>query len=226
LGLGAGYVPLEYQMAGIRFEAGGVRFERLAETVQIAKLAFGGETFSFSGNHYQVRDYTPCARPVQQPRPPLVLGGGGRRLLTFAAEHADIVSILPAAAPGGGLRASQLPLKSLKDKAALVAETAVARPTGPEINILIYDGVITTDRRAAASTYLDDLEERLGPLFTIDGEVTVDGLLDSPYLAFGTDAQIAEHLLRVREETGASYVCVLPHLMNAFAPVLSRLTNP
>jgi alkanesulfonate monooxygenase SsuD/methylene tetrahydromethanopterin reductase-like flavin-dependent oxidoreductase (luciferase family) len=54
LGLGAGYVPAEYQMAGIPFDAGGVRFERLAETVRIVELAFGGETFSFSGRHYQV----------------------------------------------------------------------------------------------------------------------------------------------------------------------------
>jgi len=225
LGLGAGYVPGEYQMAGIPFEAGGVRFERLAETVQIAKLAFGGESFSFSGRHYQVRDYTPYPLPVQQPRPPLVLGGGGRRLLTFAAEQADIVSILPAAAPGGGLRASHLRLKSLTDKAALVAEAAGARAADLEINILIFDVVITSDRRAAASSYLDDLTERLGPVFMIDGELTADDLLDSPYLAFGTEAQIAEHLLRVREETRASYLGVFPHLMDAFAPVLSLLTN-
>jgi probable F420-dependent oxidoreductase len=226
LGLGAGYMLLEYQMAGIQFDTGGVRFQRLTETVQIAELAFAGETFSFSGSHYQIRDCTPCARPVQRPRPPLVLGGGGRRLLTFAAERADIISILPAAAPGGGLRASQLPLKSLKDKAALVAEAAGARAADLEINILIYDVVITRDRRAAARAYLDDLQERLGPVFTVDGEVTVDDLLDSPYLAFGTGAQIVEHLLRVREETGASYLSVFPYHMDALAPVLSRLANP
>jgi probable F420-dependent oxidoreductase len=225
LGLGAGYVPAEYQMAGIPFDPGGTRFERLAETVQIAKLAFGGETFSFSGRHYQVHDYEPEPRPVQRPGPPLLLEGGGRRLLTLAAERADIVSILPAAAPGGGLRATHLPLKSLKEKAALVVEAAGTRAGDLEINILLWAVVISSDPRAAASSFLDHLLERLGSLFTDDGELTVEDLLDSPYLAFGTEAQIADHLLRVREETGASYISVFPADMDVFAPVLSQLTN-
>ncbi|MGN6794262.1 MAG: TIGR03621 family F420-dependent LLM class oxidoreductase [Streptosporangiaceae bacterium] len=221
LGLGAGYVPAEYQAAGIPFDRGAVRFERLAETVQIAKLAFAGEPFSFDGAHYQVRDYTPQPLPVQRPGPPVQLGGGGRRMLTFAAAQADIVSIVPAAAPEGGARATHLSLSSLKDKAALVREAAAARPVAPEIDILIWDVVITTDRRAAATAYLGELEERF--LWVIDGEVTVDDLLDSPYLLFGTQEQIAEHLQRVREETGASRITVFPHLMDAFQPVLTRL---
>lgn len=225
LGLGGGYIPVEYAMAGIPFEDGAVRFERLAETVQIASLAFAGEPFSLDGTHYQVRDYTPYPVPVQRPRPPLLVGGGGRRLLTFAAARADIVSILPASAPDGGLRATQLTLDSLKEKAALVRRAAGSRSQDLEINILIFDAVVTTDRRAAATSYLAELAERLGPAFTTDGEVTVDDLLDSPYLAFGTDEEIAEHIVRVREETGASYIGVMPHLMDAFEPVLTRLAK-
>jgi probable F420-dependent oxidoreductase len=223
LGLGAGYVPVEYQMAGIPFDSGAVRFARLAETVQIAKLAFAGQTFSFDGTHYQVRDYTPYPRPIQQPRPPVMVGGGGRRLLAFAAAQADIVSVLPASAPQGGLRATHLPLRSLKDKMTVVRDAAGAQAADLEINILVFDAVITTDRRAAAASYLGELGERLG--FTVDGEVTVEDLLDSPYLAFGTSEQIAEHLIRVREQTGASYIGVFPHIMDAFGPVLSRLAE-
>jgi probable F420-dependent oxidoreductase len=225
LALGAGYVPIEYRMAGIPFRGGATRFGRLTEAVKIASLAFAGEPFSFDGTHYQVRDYTGSPRPVQQPRPPLLLGGGGRRLLTFAAAEVDIVSILPASAPDGGLRASELKLSSLQEKAALVLRAAGSRSEVPEINILIFDAVVGSDRRAAAASYLGGLEERLGPLFTVDGEVTLDDLLDSPYLAFGTPEQIAEHLIRIRENTGASYITVLPHLMDAFAPVLSRLVS-
>ena len=50
-------------------------------------------------------------------------------------------------------------------------------------------------------------------------------VLDSAYLAFGTSEQIAEYLIRVREETGASHISVLPHPLDAFAPVVSRLAN-
>jgi probable F420-dependent oxidoreductase len=221
LGLGAGYVPSEYQMAGIPYEPGRVRFERLAETVQIARLAFGGEPFSFDGAHYQVHDYTPYPRTVQPAGPPLLLGGGGRRLLTFAAEHADIVSILPPAAHEGGLRATHLSTDSFKQKVGLVRQASQTRSADVEINILVFDMVVTGNRRAAASSYLDELEARLG--FTVDGPVTVDDLLDSPYVLFGTDEQIAEQLLGLREQTGASYIAVFPHLLDAFQPVLSRL---
>ena len=104
LGLGAGYLPFEYQMAGISFDSGADRLARLIETVQIADLAFAGEAFSFDGMHFQIHDYTPAPLPVQRPRPPLLLGGGGRALLTFAAEHADIVSIMPASVATGGCK--------------------------------------------------------------------------------------------------------------------------
>jgi probable F420-dependent oxidoreductase len=222
LGLGAGWWTPEYLMAGIPFERGMTRFERLTEAVQIAKLAFLGETFSFEGQHYQVHDYTPHPPAAQQPRPPLMLGGGGRRMLHFAATEADIVSVQPASVPGGGgLRASELPLRSLKDKIALVREAAGTRWADLEINVLIFDAVITKDRRAAATAYLDDLR---GPgAFSMDAEVTVDDLLDSPHVLFGTDDEIAEQLARLREETGASYLGVFPHLMDAFEPILARL---
>jgi probable F420-dependent oxidoreductase len=221
-GIGGGYVPQEFEMAGIPFDRGGTRFERLTEAVQIAKLAFRGETFSFEGTHYRVRDYTPHPPTSQQPRPPLMLGGGGPRLLKFAAAEADIVSALPASAPGGGLRASQLPLRSLKEKIAVVRSAAGERWKDLEVNTLIFDAVVTTDRRGAASAYLDELTQRLGQ-FEMDGELTVDDLLDSPYLVFGTADEIAEHLRHVREEAGASYIGVFPHLMDAFEPVLDRL---
>jgi len=223
LGLGAGYQPPEYRMAGIVFEPGRVRLRRLAEAVQIVKLAFAGATFSFDGACYQVRDYTPYPRPVQIPRPPLMLGGGGPGLLSLAAAEADIVSVLPAAAPGGFLRATQLGLRSLKDKIAVLREAAGDRWDELEINVLIFDVTVTGDRRGAAAAYLAGLGERLGQ-FTVDGQVTVEDLLNSPYLLFGTHQQIAGQLHRIREETGASYLAVMPHCMEAFAPVISQLT--
>jgi len=224
LGLGGGYIPAEFTMAGIPFEAGAVRFERLAEATQIAKLAFEGSTFSFDGTHYQVREYTPYPRPVQQPRPPLLLGGGGRRLLAFAAAHADIVSVIPASAPAGGVRVTQLTLKSLKDKVTFIRDSAGPRAADLEVNILIVQATVTADRKAAAAAFLARLAAQPG-IFALDGELTLDEALNSPYLAFGTEAQIAEHLQRVREETGASYVTVFPHLADSFGPVVSRLAN-
>lgn len=87
---------------------------------------------------------------------------------------------------------------------------------------MIFDVTVTTDRRGAAAAYLADLGDRLGQ-FTVDGQVTVEDLLDSPYLMFGTHEQIADQLRRVRDETGVSYLGVFPHCMEAFAPVIQML---
>lgn len=223
LGLGAGYYAPEYRMAGIEFEPGRVRLQRLTEAVQIVKLAFAGETFSFDGACYQVRDYTPYPRPVQVPRPPLMLGGGGPGMLSLAAAEADIVGVLPAAAPGGFLRATQLTSGSLAGKIRMLREASGDRWDELEINILIWDVRVTGDRRGAAAAYLADLGEGRVSAFIVDGPLTVEDLLDSPFVMFGTHQQIADQLRRVRDETGASYFAVFPESMEAFAPVIGQL---
>jgi alkanesulfonate monooxygenase SsuD/methylene tetrahydromethanopterin reductase-like flavin-dependent oxidoreductase (luciferase family) len=126
--------------------------------------------------------------------------------------------------PGGGLRASELSLKALEDKARWVREAAGPRAGGLELNIFIPDAVITTDRRSAATAYLDRIRQRVFDL-VLDSEVTVDDLLESPYFLFGTEAEIAEHLRRVREETGVSYFCVTNRLMETFEPVIELLAD-
>jgi hypothetical protein len=84
-GSGCGVRSYRVRDGGHPFVHGAFRFERPAETGQIAKLAPAGEPFSFDGTHHQVQQYTPHLRPIQQPRVPVLVGGGGRRLLTFAA---------------------------------------------------------------------------------------------------------------------------------------------
>jgi probable F420-dependent oxidoreductase len=79
LGLGAGWLRAEYERAGIAYGAGAVRVARLEESVRIVKGLLAGETVTFAGEHYTVTDLPGLPRPVQQPRPPLLVGGGGRR---------------------------------------------------------------------------------------------------------------------------------------------------
>ncbi|HXW80560.1 MAG TPA: TIGR03621 family F420-dependent LLM class oxidoreductase [Acidimicrobiales bacterium] len=224
LGLGAGYVASEYEMAGLAFDPGQVRLQRLTEAVQIAKMAFAGQAFSFKGEHYEVHNCIPTPVPVQRPGPPLLLGGGGRRLLSLAATEADIVSVLPASARAGLLRASQLGFQAFKDKVDFVRQVAGERGADLEIHVLVFDGALSTDRRAAAEAFLGQSHERLHQ-FAFDAEVTIDDLLGSPYFAFGTVEEVTEHLLRMRQETGASYFVVFPHLTDMFGQVIDRLAN-
>lgn len=101
LGLGAGNWQHEYQQLGIPFEKAGVRVSRFAEGLSIIKQFFTSEIVNFSGEYYTTRALLPVPRPMQQPHPPILIGSGGRRMLTIAAREADI--ILPISSQGDDL---------------------------------------------------------------------------------------------------------------------------
>src|SRR5262249_38011312 len=92
-GLGSGYMPSDYQLTGLPFESPGIRVSRFEEAVGLFKSIFSEEVTNFQGNHYTISNLHGLPKPVQQPYPPLYIGGGGKRVLSFAAREADIVGI-------------------------------------------------------------------------------------------------------------------------------------
>jgi probable F420-dependent oxidoreductase len=101
LGIGAGHMKPEHDAIGVAFGSGRARVERLAEAVQIIRGLLSGEDVTFEGHNYQVHDARAFPRPVQRPHPPILIGGGGRRLLSMAAREAQIVSVIPCAKTDG-----------------------------------------------------------------------------------------------------------------------------
>jgi probable F420-dependent oxidoreductase len=93
LGLGAGWLEADYLKTGLSFDAPGVRLERLAEAIQIVQGFFAQDSLSFEGKHYRLQDLDCFPRPTPVPRPPLMIGGRQRRMLSLAAREADIVGI-------------------------------------------------------------------------------------------------------------------------------------
>ena len=93
LGLGAGWYDDEHRAYGIPFPSTGERFDRLEEQLQIVTGLWStpaGERFSFTGRHYEVVDSPALPKPVQSPRPPVIMGGfGARRTPALAARFAD-----------------------------------------------------------------------------------------------------------------------------------------
>jgi F420-dependent oxidoreductase-like protein len=90
LGLGAGWNEREHAAYGFPFPPVGERMERLAEQLEIVHGHWADGPFSFSGRHYELRDLDALPKPVQRPRPPLVMGGdAGRRAAALAARWAD-----------------------------------------------------------------------------------------------------------------------------------------
>ncbi|MEG3635792.1 LLM class F420-dependent oxidoreductase [Micromonospora palythoicola] len=93
LGIGTGWYDAEHQAYGIPFPPLGERFDRLDEQLAVITGLWrtpSGETFDFTGRHYQVVDSPALPKPVQRPHPPILLGGkGAKRTPQLAARYAD-----------------------------------------------------------------------------------------------------------------------------------------
>jgi probable F420-dependent oxidoreductase len=216
-GIGAGWDAAEYARAGLAFDSAGVRISRMEEAVDILRLALRGGPFSYPGKHYQVTDYEPLPASVQRPGPPLMIGGGGRRLLELAGRKADIVSLNPrlsqgTAAPDGTL-ASDGTAAQTDVKLGWIAEGAGSRLGEIEIAITIYPMLHgATDSSAARK-----LAVTLG--------LSLDDLLEMPFALVGTPEQMTQTLLRRRDRWGISYVVINWRQRHAFAPVLEALAG-
>ena len=93
IGIGAGWMESDYRAAGMPYDRPGVRIDRFVEALAVIKGAMADGPFSFAGEHYTITDYDGLPKPVQRPHPPILIGGGGRRVLSIAAREADIVGI-------------------------------------------------------------------------------------------------------------------------------------
>src|SRR5690606_6004468 len=123
-----GWLRQEYEDAGIRFEPAPVRIARLEETAIILKGLFGDEPFSFEGEHYRINGLKGVPTPVQRPRPPIMIGGGGRKVLSVAARQADIVQLMPSNRHGRtSLDASQFSAPAIEEKIGWIRDAAGSR---------------------------------------------------------------------------------------------------
>ncbi|MFH8410766.1 LLM class F420-dependent oxidoreductase [Streptomyces sp. NPDC018019] len=200
LGLGTGYVRDEHDRAGLPWGSPRERVDHLFRTVEELDRLFG--------------DTEHAPQPAQRPRPPLLIGGNGPRMLRFAARHADIVAFTGArAAPGKpeGVLELLTP-EALDDRLAVYRMAAADRAAPAELNVLVQQVLVTDDRRSKA-------RELVGNHIGVDEEQA----LRVPTLLIGTAAQMAEQLREHRERYGFSYITVLDPFMETFAPVIEEL---
>jgi probable F420-dependent oxidoreductase len=215
LGIGAGWMGSDYEQSGIGLDRPGVRIERLAESLAVVKGLLAGGKFSFAGRYYSVTRHPGTPAPVQRPRPPILVGGGGRRILSLAGREADIVSVnfdlrSGSIGPHVGVTATA---GATAEKVGWVREAAGDRFDDIELCHTAYLTMVTDDREAVAGG--------LGSGFGLDAEQ----VLAMPNFAIGTVVQIADELERRRDELGFSYVVVGGECFEAMAPVVERLAG-
>src|SRR5262245_36519824 len=216
LGLGAGYMRVEYDQAGLRFDRAGLRVERLAESVAIIKRLLDGAEVTFAGQHYRVTGHTIYPLPVQRPHPPIIIGGYGPRLLTLAAKEADTVNLtgLNFGRDGTALDMSGWRLAAVDERVGLIREAAGSRLDRLELSAQIQRVIVTERRREAA----EGLQKQWAQL-------TVDEILEAPFVLIGTVDEMVEALQARRDRWGISYFVTFEPYLDALAPVIARLAG-
>ena len=227
VGLGAGWLRQEYEDASIPFRSASERIARLEETAIILKGLFAEGPFSFSGDHYSINGLVGVPRPVQQPGPPIMIGGGGRKLLSVAGRQADIVQLMPSN-PGGKslLDATQYSAGAIEEKIGWISDAAGSRFDDIELSAQLLECAVT-DR---PEEHLSDFADRIAMVTERMGGARVDLDLDdlrrSPIVAIGSLDDICEKLVETRARFGLSYfsapVDAKPEIM---APVVERLAG-
>ena len=215
LGLGAGWLQGEYEAIGVDFDPIGTRIDRLAETVAFLKAHMAKGQLDISGEHVTARGYEGSPQPIQQPHPPIMIGGGSKRVLSLAAREADVVSL------NFNNRAGVLGPDGVKSGLAAATEKKVG---------WIHD---------AAGARFDTLELEIGCYFAFIGPGTgkiAEGMGGSmglsgdemrahPHGLFGEVSEVCEELERRRERYGISYITVGAEARDAFAPVVAKLSG-
>jgi probable F420-dependent oxidoreductase len=215
LGIGAGWMTSDYESAGIPLDPPGVRIERLAEGLAVVRGLMGDGPFTFEGEHYRIDGLEGFPKPVQRPHPPIVLGGGGPRMLRLAAQEADIVGINVNLAVGviddrAGPNATE---EATQAKIDLVRAAAGDRFDDIELQVRVHAVVVTDDRQGMA--------ELMAPALGVSPEAA----LASPHAIAGTPEQIVEDLRARRERWGISYLGVSVDALDALAPVVAELAG-
>jgi probable F420-dependent oxidoreductase len=219
LGLGAGHMKWEFDAAGLPWQPLPERADRLAATLDELERIFASGGYPDGRAAREFYDL-PALAPVQRrglngTGPPLIIGGTGDRMLSLAVRRADTVAV-------GGLfqRAGSAPgtfrmgtAAEADERIAFIRSLAGSRADQLELHVLVQGVVITDDRRAAAR----ELVEEQAP------QLTVDELLETPFVLIGTVDEIAAQVRERRERYGFSFITVHEPYMTAFGQVIERL---
>ena len=215
LGLGAGWLQNEYEAMGIRFDRAGVRIDRMEEVIELLRASFADGELNIDGRHVHAVGFEAVPKPVSKPGPPLMIGGGAKRVLTIAGREADIVSLNfdnssgKLGAEGIGSSTAEL----TEQKIRWVREGAGDRFADIELEIAAYFTIVTPDGEGTRS--------KMAPMFGMTPEV----LAEHPHALIGSIDEICDRIVERRERYGISYVSFGASAIDAVAPVIERLAG-
>ena len=215
LGIGAGWMISDYEQMGMPYDSAKIRIDRFVEGIKVIRGAMAQGPFSFSGEHYTITGYNGTPKPIQTPCPPILIGGGGKRVLSIAAREADIIGINATMSAGvvGADTFLTMTAQAVDEKVDIVRVAAGARLADIEMNVRAFLVNITDDAAGAAT----DIAAMIG--------VEPRMVEETPFALVGPPSKLIEDLIARRERWGLSYIIVGDDQIDAFAPVVSALNG-
>jgi probable F420-dependent oxidoreductase len=215
VGVGAGWMTEDYARTGIAHDRPGLRIDRMIEAVGVLRGLWADEPFSFDGEHYTITEMNGLPKPVQVGGPPIIVGGGARRVLSTAARLADIVGVNPNVGAGsvGPEAIASMSADATDEKLGWIREAAGGRFDDIEVSILKFVTIVTDDR--------DTVAGKVGGAMGMDAAT----LLASPHTIVGSIDQVVDELIEQRERWQGSYVTVQSDAIDSFAPVVAALAG-
>src|SRR5579871_1513899 len=200
-GLGAGWQLEEFENYGYGFGTNAERIERLAEGIRILKSMWTDEQTSFSGRHYRIENAYNFPKPLQQPHPPIMMGGSGRKILEIAGREADIMNLI-AAVYQGSIEPSQqarFDNTQLRKKIAQLHQFARAAGRDPAaIELSGFPLVLMSESKSEA----DAMAKSAGDA---SGITDLDEVRRLPMSLIGTPEEIRRELRYRIEEFNMTY---------------------
>jgi probable F420-dependent oxidoreductase len=214
-GIGAGWLDREYDRVGLGIEHRSVRVTRMCEAVTVMKRLFADGAASFSGAFYTVRDLDGQPKPLQRPHPPLTIGGQGRRLLSFAAREADVISVAPSLSCRqlGAIPPRQSVEEAVDEQLRWIRHAADRRLASIELGMVASPLAVTSDRQAAAERVA--VHTGLRPVEA----------LRAAHVWIGETEQLCDKLEQQRDLWGVSSWAIDINAIAAIAPVIERLAG-
>lgn len=215
LGLGAGWLKDEYEAVGLTMDTPGTRISRLEDVIRAVKAYCVEDELAVNNESVKWNEFQGLPKPVQTPHPPIMIGGGSKRVLTLAGETADIVSF------------------NFNNRQGVIGPDGVQMSTAAETAKKL-DWI-----KAGAGDRFDQIELEIGAYFTFvtdqpDPIVSMfsqnfglpeDEMRQHPHALFGGVSAICDELERRREAYGISYITVGEDNIDSFAPVVDQLNG-
>ncbi len=223
-GLGSGWLRDDYAAVGMPFDPPATRIQRLAEAVPLIKQLFGDTPVTFAGNYYQVENLNLKPKSKQRPHPPILIGGGGRRVLTLAGQEADIVSIDPKGTAAGTKDIATSTADAVAEQVAWVRAAAGARFDNLELHSLLLMVRVSDNRHHAAAQVAAEVAA-FPATWVTNPVLSAEQILASPHFLIGTVDQMVADLQMRRERYGISYITVFGDSVDTFSPVVARLAG-